>query len=77
MPFISANIQSQEWKLREAATLAFGSILDGPSSEVLGTLVDQAVPMMISHMVCGASSPSTYKWCANPTPATPGLGGFQ
>lgn len=50
MPFISANINNPEWKFREAATLAFGSILDGPSTAVLRTLVDQAVPTMIAHM---------------------------
>jgi hypothetical protein len=28
MPFIQANISSTEWRLREAATFAFGSILE-------------------------------------------------
>lgn len=50
MPFISQNIANPDWKFREAATLAFGSILDGPSSEILGTLVDQAVPALLNHM---------------------------
>eukprot|EP00996_Jenningsia_fusiforme_P001236 NODE_212_length_2726_cov_70.298468_g194_i0.p1 GENE.NODE_212_length_2726_cov_70.298468_g194_i0~~NODE_212_length_2726_cov_70.298468_g194_i0.p1 ORF type:complete len:845 (+),score=176.99 NODE_212_length_2726_cov_70.298468_g194_i0:58-2592(+) len=50
VPFISQNANHSDWKYREAATLAFGSILDGPSSAVLGTLVDQAVPMMLQHM---------------------------
>eukprot|EP01006_Ploeotia_vitrea_P053413 TRINITY_DN67786_c6_g2_i2.p1 TRINITY_DN67786_c6_g2~~TRINITY_DN67786_c6_g2_i2.p1 ORF type:complete len:864 (-),score=149.23 TRINITY_DN67786_c6_g2_i2:103-2694(-) len=50
MPFIANNINNQDWKYREAATLAFGSILDGPEEHVIVPLVDQAVPCMLEHM---------------------------
>lgn len=29
VPFVTANLGSTEWRLREAATMAFGSILEG------------------------------------------------
>lgn len=41
VPFIEANIQNEDWRHREAAVMAFGSILDGPSPTVLTPLVDQ------------------------------------
>jgi len=51
MPFISQHINSQNWKYREAATLAFSAILDGPTSrDKMKTLVNQAVPVMLSHV---------------------------
>eukprot|EP00906_Rhabdomonas_costata_P035092 RCo049324 len=50
LPFVSKNINHTEWRHREAATLAFGSILDGPSTGLLQSVVEQAVPMMLSHM---------------------------
>mmetsp|Transcript_1337 Transcript_1337/g.1780 ORF Transcript_1337/g.1780 Transcript_1337/m.1780 type:complete len:860 (+) Transcript_1337:100-2679(+) len=48
MPFITGNIQNENWRLREAATMAFGSILEGPSSEVLQAYVAQALPVLIN-----------------------------
>ena len=33
MPFVQQNIQSKNWRLREAAIMAFASILDGTSTE--------------------------------------------
>jgi importin subunit beta-1 len=51
MPFISANINSQNWKFREAATLAFSAILDGPTSkDKMKGLVNQALPFMLNHV---------------------------
>ncbi|CAA6671524.1 unnamed protein product [Spirodela intermedia] len=35
MPFIQKNINEPEWRQREAATYAFGSILEGPSPDKL------------------------------------------
>ena len=39
MPFVTANIQkadgTESWRFREAATFAFGSILEGPVSFLL------------------------------------------
>lgn len=47
MTFIGAHIGSADWHRREAATLAFGSILEGPTAELLQPLVAQAMPVMI------------------------------
>lgn len=41
VPFIETNIQHENWRNREAAVMAFGSILDGPDPIVLTPLVDQ------------------------------------
>lgn len=50
IPFIEANIRSQDWHLREAAVMAFGSILDGPDPSLLSPLVNQALPILIDMM---------------------------
>jgi importin subunit beta-1 len=50
MTFIQAHIASADWRRREAATLAFGSILEGPAPHVLQPLVAQAMPVMIGLM---------------------------
>jgi importin subunit beta-1 len=47
MTFIQANITSDDWRRREASTLAFGSILEGPRESTMAPLVDQAMPAMI------------------------------
>lgn len=41
VPFIETNIQNENWRNREAAVMAFGSIMDGPDPVVLTPLVDQ------------------------------------
>ena len=50
IPFIEANIRATDWHLREAAVMAFGSILDGPDPAVLNPLVQQALPILIDMM---------------------------
>ncbi|RLV92154.1 Importin subunit beta-1 [Spathaspora sp. JA1] len=46
--FVAANITSQDnWRAREAAVMAFGSILDGPDHEQLKTLIGQALPPIL------------------------------
>ncbi|CAO3618140.1 unnamed protein product [Mucor fragilis] len=50
VPFIESNIQNEDWRNREAAVMAFGSILDGPDPAVLTPLVDQALPTLIQMM---------------------------
>lgn len=50
IPFIEANIKSQDWHHREAAVMTFGSILDGPDISVLQPLVAQALPILIEMM---------------------------
>ncbi|KIY48517.1 ARM repeat-containing protein [Fistulina hepatica ATCC 64428] len=50
IPFIEAHINSDDWHYREAAVMAFGSILEGPDPSVLTPLVNQALPLLIDMM---------------------------
>ena len=50
IPFIEANIKSEDWHQREAAVMTFGSILEGPDPAVLTPLVNQALPLLIDMM---------------------------
>ncbi|KIH60025.1 HEAT repeat protein [Ancylostoma duodenale] len=49
MPFLK-HFSSTNWKYKEAAIMAFGSILDGPDPAKLMTLVEQAMPALIESM---------------------------
>lgn len=51
MPFVEENITKQEWRQREAATYAFGSILEGPSPEKLVPLVNIALNFMLTALM--------------------------
>mmetsp|Transcript_29930 Transcript_29930/g.80044 ORF Transcript_29930/g.80044 Transcript_29930/m.80044 type:complete len:868 (+) Transcript_29930:124-2727(+) len=48
--FVSANFQQQDWKHREAAILAYGSIMEGPSSEKMRPTVEQIYPHLVQSM---------------------------
>lgn len=50
MPFVETNITSSEWRCREAATFAFGSILEGPSTEKLTPLVQAGLDFLLKAM---------------------------
>lgn len=50
MPFIQTNIESQNWRFKEAAILAFGCILEGPSPDTLKRIVEAAFPFLLSNM---------------------------
>lgn len=50
VPYVETNIRSTEWREREAAVMAFGSILDGPGRTLLSPLVQQALPLLIEMM---------------------------
>lgn len=50
IPFVESNIKSPDWRYREAAVMAFGSILDGPEEKILAPLVAQALPTLIEMM---------------------------
>jgi importin subunit beta-1 len=50
IPFVEGNIKSVDWRYREAAVMAFGSILDGPEEKILAPLVAQALPILIDMM---------------------------
>ncbi|RRT85276.1 hypothetical protein B296_00003858 [Ensete ventricosum] len=51
MPFIEEHITKPDWRQREAATYAFGSILEGPSPEKLIPLVNVALNFMLTAMM--------------------------
>lgn len=50
LPFVKDNIKNPDWKYRDAAVMAFGSILEGPDPNNLKPLVEQAMPMLIELM---------------------------
>ncbi|KAL2541459.1 ARM repeat superfamily protein [Abeliophyllum distichum] len=50
MPFVEANISKTDWRSREAATYAFGSILEGPSTEKLSPMVNAGLDFLLNAM---------------------------
>ncbi|ODQ66255.1 ARM repeat-containing protein [Nadsonia fulvescens var. elongata DSM 6958] len=50
LQFVEANISHADWRFREAAVMAFGSILDGPDSEALAVLISQALMPILQLM---------------------------
>lgn len=50
MVFITANIQKQEWRLKEASIMAFGCILEGPNTTTLYPIISQALPLLMECM---------------------------
>ncbi|KAL8160572.1 hypothetical protein V2J09_002109 [Rumex salicifolius] len=50
MPFIEENITKPDWRQREAATYAFGSILEGPSPDKLTSIVNMALNFMLTAL---------------------------
>ncbi|XP_028037337.1 importin subunit beta-1 isoform X1 [Bombyx mandarina] len=50
LPFINCNIKSENWRYREAALMAFGSILGGLGANTLKPLVENAMPTLIEAM---------------------------
>lgn len=62
--FVEEGLSSSDWKKREAAVMAFGSILDGPDPEELRNLIGQALTPIIS--LIGDQSlqvRDTVAWC--------------
>ena len=41
---------TEDWRLREAATFAFGSILDGPPADKLAGLVAMGLPFLLNAL---------------------------
>jgi len=50
MPFVNSKIQDGNWRNRDAAIMAFISILDGPSSDTIGPYVSQSVPVLLTML---------------------------
>jgi len=50
MPFAQQNIQNENWRMREAATMAFACILDGTSAEAIGPVVNQSIPVLLNAL---------------------------
>ncbi|XP_037297957.1 importin subunit beta-1 isoform X1 [Manduca sexta] len=50
LPFINTNIKNENWRYREAALMAFGSILGGLEAATLKPLVEKAMPTLIEAM---------------------------
>jgi importin subunit beta-1 len=50
IPFVENNIKLPDWHRREAAVMAFGSILDGPSQKLLSPLVTQALSLLVEML---------------------------
>lgn len=63
--FVAANITNQEsWRCREAAVMAFGSILDGPESESLALVIVQALqPILLLIKDEVLQVKETVAWC--------------
>jgi len=50
MPFVQKHIQDEDWHRREAAALAFGSVLEGPSKEALDQYLTSGIEVMMRLM---------------------------
>ena len=42
-PYVEKHLHSQEWKYRDAAVMAFGSVLDGPSFDTVQNVLPQVL----------------------------------
>ena len=50
LPFIQSNIAATNWRQKEAATISFGCILDGPQAPMIAELVKSAFPVLLTNM---------------------------
>ncbi|XP_029049267.1 importin subunit beta-1 isoform X3 [Osmia bicornis bicornis] len=50
LPFVKDNIKSPDWRFRDAALMAFGSILGGLDPGSVKPLIEQAMPTLIELM---------------------------
>jgi importin subunit beta-1 len=63
MPFVNANVSKESWREREAATYAYGSIMEGPDPSNLVATASEAVPYMLSLLKdSNASVRDTAAW---------------
>ncbi|EDO15979.1 hypothetical protein Kpol_499p7 [Vanderwaltozyma polyspora DSM 70294] len=64
LEFVEQNITNNDWRYREAAVMAFGSILDGPDREQRIYYVHQALPAILT-LTSDKALPvkETAAWC--------------
>jgi importin subunit beta-1 len=58
-PAIQSWFGSADWHQRDAATLAFGLVMNGPSDEQLKPLISSALGMLLSKLTGPTRDPST------------------
>ncbi|KAH3682565.1 hypothetical protein WICPIJ_006477 [Wickerhamomyces pijperi] len=64
LSFVEANISSENWRNREAAVMAFGSILDGPQREQVKNLVGHALNPILNLITDqNLQVKDTVSWC--------------
>jgi len=51
VPFVRDNVAGADWRAREAAVLAFGSVLDGPPPIQLTPVVAAAMPVLVRTLM--------------------------
>ncbi|VEU21294.1 DEKNAAC102498 [Brettanomyces naardenensis] len=64
LQFVEQNLVGPGWRQKEAAVMAFGSILDGPDRSELRTVITQALPPILA-LIKDESVPvrETVSWC--------------
>merc|ERR1719316_1843555 len=50
LQFVQANFENADWKFREAAILAYGSIMEGPTSEKMRPLVAASYATFVQRL---------------------------
>lgn len=50
LPFVGQNIQSPNWRLKDASMMAFACVLDGTTSGKMVPIVAQAMPVLIAYL---------------------------
>ncbi|OVF07453.1 putative importin subunit beta-1 [Clavispora lusitaniae] len=64
LKFFAANIESTEWRNREAAVMAFGSILEGPEIDHLRSAIQEAIKPILSLITDPTLQvKETVAWC--------------
>jgi importin subunit beta-1 len=48
MPFVQQYINNPDWRLRDAAIVAFSCILDGPTTTTIGHFVQESIPVLLT-----------------------------
>ena len=46
VPYVVTNVTNNDWHFKEAAVMAFGSVLEGPDPQALSSLIDEGIGVM-------------------------------